>query len=269
MPAIDNTPRTRFQRLTVAPGFLSPGLLRKIMSIVIFMLLWAILVRFTGRFHQIPGPGDVLMAMFDLPAPLMLKNIGISFFRVLGGFSLGVLIGVPVGVAIGYSRILNHLIFPFFEMLRPIPPIAWIPLAVLFFVNFESQAVFLTFYGAFFPIVYNTMSGIAQMDTALPRAAMSFGVGKRLLLWKVILPAAMPQIFTGMKLAMGIAWILVVAAEMMSNNGGLGYYIWYNHWIMDYPHVVLGMGIIGLCGAISSGAVGLAGRHFTRWRRVV
>ena len=198
------------------------SLVRKILSVVIFILLWAILVQFVGYFHQIPTPMAVFLAIFEIPATAVLKHIGLSFLRVLGGFFLGLLIGFPMGVAIGYSRILNNLIFPAFEMLRPIPPIAWIPMTVLFFINFESQAIFLTFYGAFFPIVYNTMGGISEVDIRLPRAAMSFGVGKKLMLWKVILPAAMPQVFTGMKLAMGITWILVVAAEMLSNKGGIG-----------------------------------------------
>lgn len=249
--------------------FVNWSLVRKILSMVIFILFWTILVQFIDYFHQIPTPKAVFLAIFELPVPVVLKNIGISFFRVLGGFFVGVLIGFPVGVAIGYSRILNHLIFPSFEMVRPIPPIAWIPLTVLFFINFESQAIFLTFYGAFFPIVYNTMGGISEVDICLPRAAMSFGVGKKLMLWKVILPAAMPQVFTGMKLAMGITWILVVAAEMMSNKGGMGYYVWYNHAVMDYPHVVLAMGIIGLCGAICSVGVGVVGNYFTRWQRFV
>jgi len=241
---------------------------RKILSIVIFILLWAVLVQFVGYFHQIPTPLAVFLAVFEIPATAVLKHIGLSFLRVLGGFFLGLLIGFPMGVAIGYSRILNNLIFPAFEMLRPIPPIAWIPMTVLFFINFESQAIFLTFYGAFFPIVYNTMGGISEVDIRLPRAAMSFGVGKKLMLWKVILPAAMPQVFTGMKLAMGITWILVVAAEMLSNKGGIGYYVWYNHTVMDYPHVVLAMGIIGLCGAICSIGVGVVGNYFTRWQRI-
>ncbi len=243
-------------------------LARRILSLVIFLVFWTMLVHFIDYFQLVPSPKAVFLAIFDLPVTVVLKNIGLSFFRVLAGFCLGLLIGFPMGVAIGYSRILNHLIFPAFEMIRPIPPIAWIPLAVLFFINFESQAVFLTFYGAFFPIVYNTMGGISEVDIRLPRAAMSFGVGKRLLLWKVILPAAMPQVFTGMKLAMGITWILVVAAEMLSNKGGMGYYIWYNHTVMDYPHVILGMGIIGLSGAMCSVGVGLVGNYFTRWQRL-
>ena len=112
------------------------------------------------------------------------------------------------------------------------------------------------------------MGGISEVDIRLPRAAMSFGVNKRRMLWKVILPAAMPQVFTGMKLAMGITWILVVAAEMMSNKGGLGYYIWYNHTVMDYPHVVLGMAVIGLSGATCSIGIGFVGNYFTRWQRI-
>lgn len=251
------------------PGkFVNWSLLRKISSLVIFILLWTILVRVFDYFHGIPTPRDVYLAIFELPVTVVLKNIGLSFFRVLGGFLLGVLFGFPIGVAIGYSRTLKNLLFPAFEMVRPVPPIAWIPMTVLFFITFEAQAVFLVFYGAFFPIVYNTMGGISEVDIRLPRAAMSFGLGKGEMLWKVILPAAMPQVFTGMKLAMGIAWILVVAAEMLSNNGGMGYYVWYNHTVMDYPHVFLAMGIIGICGAFSSAVVGLIGNYFTRWRRI-
>lgn len=249
-------------------NFINWSLLRQIMSFVLFLGLWSIIVVLVNYFHQIPTPKAVLMALFELPVSAVLINILKSLARVLAGFFLGILIGFPMGVAVGYSRVAKNLIFPAFEMIRPIPPIAWIPLSVLFFVHNESQIVFLTFYGAFFPIVYNTMGGISEADIRLPRVAMSFGLNKRQMLWKVILPGAMPQIFTGMKLAMGITWILVVAAEMMSNNGGMGYYVWYNHTVMDYPHVVLGMGIIGLCGAICSIGISWVGNYFTRWQRI-
>ncbi|UCH19823.1 MAG: ABC transporter permease [Deltaproteobacteria bacterium] len=252
----------------ISKKFLNWSLLRQIMSFVLFIGLWSIIVVAVDYFHQIPTPKAVFLALFELPITVVLINILKSFFRVLAGFFLGIVIGFPIGVAIGYSRVLKNLIFPAFEMIRPIPPIAWIPLTVLFFVHIESQIIFLTFYGAFFPIVYNTMGGIAEVDIRLPRAAMSFGLERKLMLWKVILPAAMPQIFTGMRLAMGITWILVVAAEMMANKGGMGYYVWYNHTVMDYPHVVLGMGIIGLCGAICSIGINFVGNYFTRWRRI-
>ena len=254
---------TQFRR-----KFINWSSLRKISSLVIFLILWTILVRIFEYFHGIPTPRDVYLAIFELPGAAVLRHIYLSVLRVLGGFLLGLLIGFPTGVAIGYSRTLKNLLFPAFELVRPVPPIAWIPMTVLFFITFEAQAVFLVFYGAFFPIVYNTMGGVSEVDIRLPRAAMSFGLGKGKMLWKVILPAAMPQVFTGMKLAMGIAWILVVAAEMLSNNGGMGYYVWYNHTIMDYPHVFLAMGIIGVCGACSSVAVGFIGNYFTRWRRI-
>lgn len=248
--------------------FLDWSLFRKLMSFVLFLLAWSLIVIAVDYFQQIPTPKAVLMALFDVPFTAILLHIAKSFFRVLAGFFLGILIGFPMGVAIGYSRVLKCLIFPAFEMIRPIPPIAWIPMSVLFFVHIESQIVFLTFYGAFFPIVYNTMGGISEVDIRLPRAAMSFGLDQKRMLMKVILPAAMPQIFTGMRLAMGITWILVVAAEMMANKGGMGYYVWYNHTVMDYPHVVLGMGIIGLCGAICSIGINAVGNYFTRWRRI-
>jgi len=244
------------------------SLVRKILSFVLFLGIWSLIVVAVNYFHQIPTPKAVFLALFELPLMEILGDVAKSFFRVLAGFFLGILIGFPIGVAIGYSKVAKRLIFPAFEMIRPIPPIAWIPMTVLFFVHIESQIIFLTFYGAFFPVVYNTMGGISEVDIRLPRAAMSFGLNRKQMLWKVILPAAMPQIFTGMKLAMGITWILVVAAEMMANKGGMGYYVWYNHTVMDYPHVVLGMGIIGLCGAICSIGIGYVGDYFTRWQRI-
>lgn len=247
---------------------MSWSLVRKIMSLILFILLWMFIVQFTGFFHQLPSPKAVFLALFELKVGNVLLEILRSFYRVLAGFVLGNLIGLPVGVAIGYSRVANGLLFPAFEMIRPIPPMAWIPLSVLFFINIESQIIFLTFYGAFFPIVYNTMGGISEVDIRLPRAAMSLGVSKKSMLWKIILPAAMPQIFTGLKVAIGITWILVVAAEMIASKGGLGYWVWYHHIVMDYPMVILGMGLIGLSGAICSIGIGFVGDYFMKWRRI-
>ena len=252
----------------VGKAFLNWSFFRKVMSFVLFLGVWSLVVIAVDYFQQIPTPKAVFFALFEIPVSVVLINMAKSFIRVLAGFFLGILIGFPIGVAIGYSRVAKNLIFPAFEMIRPIPPIAWIPMSVLFFIHIESQIIFLTFYGAFFPVVYNTMGGIAEVDIRLPRSAMSFGLDRKRMLWKVILPAAMPQIFTGMKLAMGITWILVVAAEMMANKGGMGYYVWYNHTVMDYPHVVLGMGIIGLCGALCSIGIGAVGNYFTRWQRI-
>lgn len=241
---------------------------RRIMSVVLFLLAWTILVQFIGHFHQIPSPTAVFAALFQLDLGVIFTEIFRSFLRVMVGFLIGLLIGLPLGIAIGYSRIANYLLFPAVEMVRPIPPIAWIPLTVLFFIEIESQIVFLTFYGAFFPIVYNTMGGISEVDIRLPRAAMSFGLTKIGMLWKVILPAALPQIFTGMKVAIGITWLMVVAAEMIASKGGLGYWVWYHHTVMEYPMVILGMGIIGLCGALCSVGIDVIGNHFMKWRNI-
>jgi NitT/TauT family transport system permease protein len=241
---------------------------RRIMSVVLFLMAWSILVQFTGHFQQIPKPLAVFHALFQIEPGVIFTEIFRSFLRVLGGFLIGLLIGFPLGVAIGYSRIANYLFFPAVEMVRPIPPIAWIPMTVLFFIEIESQIVFLTFYGAFFPIVYNTMGGISEVDIRLPRAAMSFGINRMGMLWKIILPAAMPQIFTGMKVAIGITWLMVVAAEMIASKGGLGYWIWHHHTLMQYPMVILGMGIIGLCGALCSLGIDAIGNHFMKWRNI-
>lgn len=241
------------------------AMVRRISSVLIFLALWTVVVRFIPNFHQIPPPEQVFLAIFKIKLSVFLFEIVRSLFRVLSGFFLGILIGFPIGVAIGYSRILNYLLFPAVELVRPIPPISWIPLSVLFFVNIESQIIFLTFYGAFFPTVYNTVGGISGVDIRLPRAGMSFGVSKTQLLFRIILPAASPQIFAGLKIAIGITWLMVVAAEMIASKGGLGYLIWYNHTVMNYPFVFVGMGTIGVVGALCSVGVDRIGKRFTKW----
>lgn len=238
---------------------------RRISSVVIFLAVWAVVVQFIPNFKQIPPPDQVFMAIFKIKLSAFGLEIVRSLYRVLSGFFLGIIVGFPIGVAIGYSRVLNNLLFPAVEMVRPIPPIAWIPLSVLFFVNIESQIIFLTFYGAFFPTVYNTVGGISGVDIRLPRAAMSFGVNKTQLLFRVILPAASPQIFAGLKIAIGITWLMVVAAEMIASKGGLGYLVWYNHTVMNYPFVFVGMGTIGVIGALCSVGVDRMGKRFTKW----
>ena len=243
----------------------SKSMVRRICSVIIFLALWTIVVQFIPNFHQIPPPEQVFLAIFKIKLSVFGMEIVRSLYRVLSGFFLGILVGFPIGVAIGYSRIFNSLLFPAVEMVRPIPPIAWIPLSVLFFVNIESQIIFLTFYGAFFPTVYNTVGGISGVDIRLPRAAMSFGVNKTQLLFRVILPAASPQIFAGLKIAIGITWLMVVAAEMIASKGGLGYLIWYNHTVMNYPFVFVGMGTIGVIGALCSVGVDRVGKRFTKW----
>ncbi len=244
---------------------LTLAMVRRISSVLMFLALWTVVVQFIPFFHQIPSPGQVFLAVFKIKLSVFGFEILRSLYRVLSGFFLGILIGFPIGVAIGYSRILNYLLFPGVEMVRPIPPIAWIPLSVLFFVNIESQIIFLTFYGAFFPVVYNTVGGISGVDIRLPRAAMSFGVNKTQLLFRIILPAASPQIFAGLKIAIGITWLMVVAAEMIASKGGLGYLVWYNHTVMNYPFVFVGMGTIGVVGALCSVGVDRVGKRFTKW----
>lgn len=247
---------------------LNASRLRQVLSLVLFLLVWTIFLQLSPRFIQVPNPYQVFMALFTIDISYVLDNMALSFFRIGVGFILGILIGLPIGIAIGYSNICNNLLFPAVEVIRPIPPIAWIPLAVLFFVNTEARVIFLTFYGAFFPIVYNTLGGIASVDIRYPRAAMSFGVSRVQLLLKVILPSAMPQIFAGLKIAIAITWLMVVASEMIVARGGLGYLVWYNHTVMNYPMVILGMGIIGACGAICSVAIDFIGKKLMKWREI-
>ena len=191
----------------------------------------------------------------------------ITLTLVLVSVGVALAIGIPVGIAIGCWRPVRHLAFPPVEILRPIPPIAWIPLSVLFFVHVESQIVFLTFYGAFFPIVYNTIAGVGAIDTRLVRAARSLGASEWHVFRYIVLPGTMPQIFTGLSVAVGVTWLMVVAAEMIAARGGLGYLTWEAYTTFNYPMIFVGMSAIGVLGALSSALLRWINRRVMPWRR--
>src|SRR5262249_55538649 len=146
-------------------------------------------------------------------------DIALSCRRVGLGFVAAAILAVPLGILAGYSKWIYNIAFPVIEVLRPIPPIAWIPLAILFFPTSESMVVFLTFLGAFFPIVYNTLAGFWSIKPMYLRAAKSLGASEWRLFWHVILPAMLPVVFAGLQIAIGVSWLMVVAGEMMAAKG--------------------------------------------------
>jgi NitT/TauT family transport system permease protein len=236
----------------------------QVSSVVIFLIVWELFGR-VPRAIPIPTPDQSLRAALSLDPLSFLYDCVLSFYRVGLGFLIAAIIGIPLGAIIGYSRLARGLLFPAVEVFRPVPPIAWIPLALLFFPGIEGMIVFLTFYGAFFPIVYNTIAGISEIPTMYIRAARSLGASPWTLFWRIMVPAMLPSIFTGLHVAIGIAWLMVVAGEMVATTGGVGALTWEAYQTTHYPLIFVGMAAIGVLGFLSSQLIRFIARLVIRW----
>lgn len=220
-------------------------------TLAIFLIAWHSLVRLSGS-DLFPTPWEVLLGIRELADKgLLLKYIVASLFRVTWGFSLAVLVGVPLGLVLGWFRFASQALNPLIQILRPISPIAWIPVAILWFGIDDTAPIFLIFLASVFPITVSSMAAVQNMQLVYLRAAQNFGVKGPRLFRRVILPAALPQIITGIRIALGIAWLVVVAAEMIAVNSGLGYLIIdARNAGKRYDLVVAGMVMIGLIGLV-------------------
>jgi sulfonate transport system permease protein len=197
----------------------------------------------------------------------------LSFERVFWGFVIALALGVPIGLVMATSRTAKRILFPPFETLRPVPPLAWVPLAILFWPTQELSITFVIFLGAFYTVVVNVVGGAEQIDRRHVLAARSLGAGRLTVFRRVIVPAALPSIVTGAAVGMGITWEVVVAAELISGggqdaaDGGLGFLVWNSYQGGDLARVVVGMISLGVAGYLCSAAVRLAGARLMPWRR--
>ena len=216
---------------------------------LIILVGWEVAVRLT-RNDLFPGPWEVGLGIVELVRKgLLFKYIVASLFRVTWGFSLAVLVGVPLGLFLGWFPPAYQAFNPWIQVLRPISPIAWIPLAILWFGVSDAAPVFLIFLASVFPITVSATAAVQNLQPVYLRAARNFEVGRAQLFRRVILPATLPQILTGIRIALGIAWLVVVAAEMIAVNSGLGYLIIdARNAGKRYDLVVAGMVVIGLIG---------------------
>ncbi|MDX3894662.1 ABC transporter permease [Pusillimonas sp.] len=178
------------------------------------------------------------------------EHIGISLYRTLFGFVLGVALGIPVGLLTGYSRVASATVSPFMAFIRPIPPIAFIPMVVLYFGLSEAGKIVLIFFTAFNYAQLNAHIGAANIPLSYLRAAQSIGLGGRQIFLQVITPAAIPQIFAGLKVAMALSWAVVVAAELVGAQKGLGFMISDAAQFFQIPIVFIGIGLIGVIGLL-------------------
>jgi len=220
-----------------------------VLATLVFLALWHYAVVWSAT-KVFPSPLAVEKGIGELARKgLLWRYIGDSLRRVALGFGGAVVLGIPVGLTLGWYPAANQVVNPVLQMLRPISPIAWIPLAIILFGVGDTTAVFLIFLAAFFPIVVACVDGVSNVPIMFRRASRNFGLCPAQLLVKVIFPAALPQIIIGLRIALGIAWLVVVAAEMIAVDSGLGYLVIdARNSGKRYDLVVAAMLLIGVIG---------------------
>ncbi|MFG1694862.1 ABC transporter permease [Nonomuraea sp. NPDC049309] len=232
--------------------------------------LWQLLTvtdaRLWLRFDRLPTLVEVAERAASLLATrLYWLDLLQSLMRICTGFGLAAVAGVAAGILVARSAQAGDVLLPLMEAVRPIPAIALVPVAILLFPTDEQGIVFITFAAAFFPIMVSTRHAVRALPTLWEDAVRTLGGGRRHVLLNVVLPGILPGVFGGLSVGMGVSWICVISAEMISGEFGVGYRTWMSYTIVDYPSVIVGMITIGLLGWLTSAAVELAGRRLTRW----
>ncbi len=237
------------------------------------IVLWHQLVVLTGT-RLVPTPYQVGVMMWDFTfggvhndafSGTILTHLLASMQRVYGGFALAMVIGIPLGLLIGKVKLIRQMLDPTLSLLRPIPVTAWLPLSMIFFGLGPRSAVFLVFLGAFYPILLNTVFGVRSVDPRLFEAASMLGCDGSGLFRQVVLPAAMPGIFNGLRLAHGFAWILIVVGEMTGVPTGLGSVIMDGRTLSRTDLVITGMIIIGIAGFLTDRMIVAVNNRVLRW----
>lgn len=237
--------------------------------ILTLIVVWELLGR-SGLFTPIilPPFSEVLVsAWHSAVSGELFLAIMWSCYRVFWGFGVGMLLAIPLGLAIGWSKICEDLFNPIVEILRPIPPLAWIPLAIIWLGVGFSSVLFITTLGSFFPIIVATIAGVRNVDRRMIEFAKTLGADTRQILLKVVIPAALPQAFVGMRIAIGFSWMVVVAAEMISVKWGLGWMIWKARFSFDTATVIAGMAIIGILSVIMTKGMAYLENLLFGWKK--
>ncbi len=197
-----------------------------------------------------------------------IQNILFSAERVAKGFALAILVGVPLGIFIGWSKLVASVVDPTIQWLRPVPITAWLPISIAIFGIRDFGSVFLITLGAFYPIVINATQGARDVEKNWIRAALMMGASPASTLWRVVLPAAMPSIFTGLRIGLGIGWTAVIVSEMVAVKSGLGYVLWDAYYVGRMDIVIADMISIGLLGYLSDRLIVALEHWALRWRRL-
>jgi NitT/TauT family transport system permease protein len=244
-------------------------------GIALFLILWQVFTAVLDlpRFKLLPNPISVVKEWVSFE-PLSGRSIftaeyyldiGYSVARTLIAFSIATVLGIFLGLVMGWNRVFYDFTFPLVEILRPMPPLSWIPLAVLILPGVEIAVVYVTFIAAFFATVLNTLLGVISIDKNYFLAARCLGSKPKHIFINVVVPGALPFIFTGLQIAMGVSWMSLVAGEIISGQQGLGYAIYEGYSLFQYDQVVCYMFTLGILGYISSAGIRALGRRLMAW----
>lgn len=244
---------------SLSSPLIKPKTLRRILSLFIFFGAWQLLCmtkfNFFINFEFLPSPLEVFNATIQFFSSNPMQHIQASVIRVLTGFSIAAMTGIAIGILIGWFQQVEDLVFLPLELLRPIPAVAWIPLAILMFPNSEAGMIYITFIGAFFPILISTIRGVECTDLLLLRVGQCLGATQWHIFKDIVVPGALPSIASGLVIGMGNSWFCLVTAEILAGRYGVGYITWESYVTSNYPPIVMGMLMIGLMGAFSAYAV--------------
>jgi NitT/TauT family transport system permease protein len=275
----DITPLPAAPAATPAPLARSPSSHRLRAALLMFAFPVGVLVfwhfaTYGRKYSLIPPPNEVAIELYDLAvggiyddafSRTLHIHLLASMSRVYGGFALAVAIALPLGLMIGRIPVVRQLLDPTFQVLRPIPVTAWLPLAMIMFGLGPRSAFFLVFLGAFYPVLVNTIFGVRSVDPRLFEAASMLGCQGSAQFFRVVLPASLPAIFTGLRLGLGFAWVVIVVGEMTGVQTGLGAIIMEARQLSRTEIVICGMIVIGVAGFITDRLVLLLGRRLLRW----
>ena len=225
--------------------------LRPVVFIIFLLIVWQLATGLSSV-HILPGPWEVVRGLVDLVQHgLLLKYVVASLFRVTWGFVLAAVTAIPIGLTIGWYRRAELAFNPLVQILRPISPLAWIPIAILWFGVGDMASIFLIFLGCFFPLVLTAINAVQSVPAVFVNAARNFGLSQTAIVYRVLYPAVLPQLLVGLRITLGVAWLVVVAAEMIAVNSGLGFLIVDARNAGNrYDLVVAGMVVIGVIGLI-------------------
>ena len=246
-----------------------------LLGILLFGIFWFLTTEYfkLPRFEKLPGPIEVWTEFTSrdptygtsMYTPEYYKHIAWSSLRVLIAFGLATILNVPLGLFMGWKRTFKDYTFPIIEVLRPIPVLAWVPLAILMMPGREAPIIFLAFLAAFFATTLNAMLGVESIDESYFRAARCLGSSPWQIFKRVVVPGAMPDVFTGLQIGVGVAWFSLVAAEMVSGEHGLGFLIWDSYVLSQYPVIVIAMVTLGIVGYFYSAIIRAVGRMLMGW----
>lgn len=245
----------------------------RVMALVIAVVIWHFLTEYDLKyfmdFGNVPEPAAVLASfLLHIQTSEFYVHIAVSIKRILIGYGFATVIGILIGLLMGRSKLAEDFFISYIEVLRPIPAVAWIPLAILMWPTEESSIIFITFLGALFPIVLNTALGAEQTPAVLVRAAQSLGASRLKIFLHVVIPSALPSISAGLAIGMGVSWFSLLAGEIISGQYGIGYFTWDAYSLIEYDNIVVGMLVIGALGTLSTYLVRLITKPFLRWQIV-